>query len=331
MAYPPYRSDRRPRRRRWLMILLSLIAIIVLIALLASRQTDQRGTVEFYAAAQDAAVIHDDASKIFGEAFASIGLISRQDLTRRLETVVERTAEASALLDIDVPSAIGVPYGTMATASRSWTDGSLEVDRIVVGIMDGNIVATAVTELQRALDQMRVGDVAFEQFTDSIDEDEDVPSFSSVAYLANDPADPLKFNATNLVLRIQSAYALAPHRDVSVLGMTDPEAVGDRDGIPVVPSSDSIGVTALVTNLGNEDESSVTVALEIFNLDTSEKTQLSDVIDDLAAGASTAVAFANLDVEKGSLYQLKLTVTINADIAQDNNEWEMKLIWNAES
>ncbi|MFV2000349.1 MAG: hypothetical protein ACC654_08325 [Acidimicrobiia bacterium] len=311
------------------MILLSLIAIIVLIALLASRQTDQRGTVEFYAAAQDAAVIHDDASKIFGEAFASIGLISRQDLTRRLETVAERTAEASALLDIDVPSSIGVPYGTMATASRSWTDGSLEVDRIVVGIMDGDIVASAVAELQLALDQMRVGDVAFEQFTDSIDED--VPSFSSVSYVGDDPADPLKFNATNLVLRIQSAYALAPHRDVSVLGMTDPEAVGDRDGIPVVPSSDSIGVTALVTNLGNEDESSVTVALEIFNLDSNEKTQLSDVIDDLAAGASTAVAFANLDVEKGSLYQLKLTVTINADIAQDNNEWEMKFIWNAES
>jgi len=331
MAYPPYQSDRRPRRRRWLTIVLSLIVIIALIALLASRQTEQRGTVEFYAAAQDAAAIHDDASVIFGDALASIGLISRQDLTRRLETVTERTAEATALLDIDVPSVVGVPYGTMATASGSWTSGSLEVDRVVIGIMDGDIVGTAVSELRNALDQMRVGDVAFEQFTDSLIDSEDVPSFSSVSYIKVDPADPLKFNATNLVLRIQSAYSLAPHRDVSVLGMTDPEAVGDRDGIPVVPSSDAIGVTALVTNLGNEDEPTVTVNLEIFNLDSNQKTQLSDVVEDLVAGASTAVAFANLDVEKGSLYQVKLTVRINGDIALENNEWEMKFIWNAES
>ncbi len=331
MAYPPHRSDRRPRRRRWLTIALSLIVIITLIALLASRQTDQRGTVEFYAAAQDAAVIHDDASVIFGEALASIGVVSRQDLTRRLETVTERTAEASALLEIDVPSVVGASYGTMATASRSWTVGSVEVDRVVIGIMDGDIVATAVSELQNALDQMRVGDVAFEQFTDSLVDGEDVPSFFSVSYLTNDPADPLKFNATNLVLRIQSAYSLAPHRDVSVLGMTDPEAVGDRDGIPVVPSSESIGVTALVTNLGNEDEPTVTINLEIFNLDSGEKTQSSDIVEDLAAGASTAVAFANLDVAKGSLYQVKLTVRINGDIALENNEWEMKFIWNAES
>jgi len=331
MAYPPYRPDRRPRRRRWLSIALSLIVIIVLIAVLVSRQTDQRGTVEFYAAAKDAAGIHDEASMTFGEALASIGLISRQDLTRRLETVIDKTAEASALLEIDVPSVIGASYGTMATASRSWTDGALEIDRVVVGIMDGEIVATAVPDLERALDQMRVGDVAFEQFTDSIGAGQDVPSFSPVSYVASDPDDPLKFNATSLVLRIQSAYALAPHRDVSVLGMTDPEAVGDRDGIPVVPSSDSIAVTALVTNLGNEDESTVDVALEIFNVDTNEQTRLSEVIDDLAAGASSAVTFANLEVDKGSLYQVKLTVRINGDITLDNNEWEMKFIWNAES
>jgi len=58
---------------------------------------------------------------------------------------------------------------------------------------------------------------------------------------------------------------------------------------------------------------------------------LSDIVEDLAAGASTAVAFANLDVAKGSLYQVKLTVRINGDIALENNEWEMKFIWNAES
>ncbi len=331
MAYPPYRSDRRPRRRRWLMILLSLTVIVVLMAILVSRQTDQRGTVEFYAAAEDASTLHDEASVIFGEVFASIGVVSRQDLTRRLNAVVEKATEASALLEIEVPSVVGVPYGTIVTASNSWMDGSVEVDRVIVGIMDGEIVSTAVSELQHALDQMRVGDVAYEQFVGSVASADDVPEFSPVVYVETDPTDPLKYNATNLVLRIQSAYALAPHRDVSVLGMTDPEAVGDREGIPLVPSSDTIGVTALVRNEGNEDETNVAVTLEVFNADTGDSSTMSDTVTDLKAGASTTVMFPDLDIVKGSLYQITLAVKINGDILPDNNEWEMKFIWNAES
>ncbi|MCL1595084.1 MAG: hypothetical protein M3132_12100 [Actinomycetia bacterium] len=305
--------------------------IIVLMAILVSRQTDERGAVEFFAAAEDASTLHDEASVIFGEVFSSIGVVSRQDLTRRLDAVTSKATEASSLLDIEVPSVVGVPYGTIVTASNSWMDGSIEVDRVIVGIMDGEIVSTAVSELQHALDQMRVGDVAYEQFIDSVASEDDTANFSPIVYVETDPTNPLKYNATNLVLRIQSAYALAPHRDVSVLGMTDPEAVGDRDGIPLVPSSDTIGVTALVNNEGNEDEPSVAITLEIFNADTGESSTLSDVVTDLKAGSSTTVMFPDLDIVKGSLYQVTLAVTINGDILPDNNEWEMKFIWNTES
>ncbi len=48
MAYRAYRSDRGFRRRRWLLILVSFVAIISVIAFLVSRQTEQRGAVEFF-------------------------------------------------------------------------------------------------------------------------------------------------------------------------------------------------------------------------------------------------------------------------------------------
>jgi hypothetical protein len=334
MAYPPYRSDRRSKVRRWLLIAFSLVVIIALIAVIASRQTEQRGTAEFFTAADEAAGIHEVSSVAFGETLASIGVMTRQDLTRRLSQIVEAASEADALMDIGAPSSIGSSYGTFITSTASWLDGATEVERVILGIMDGAIVETAVADLQRSLDQLRVGDVAYGRFTDSLVEtpnSAEIPDFQPIEYIALEESDPLRFNATNLVLRIQSAYSLSPHRDVSVSGMTDPEPVGERAGVPIIPFADKIGINALVTNAGNEDEGKITVDLEVFEVNADVVVTRTEVVDDLAAGASTTVLFDDLEIAAGGLFQAKLTVTVSGDINAENDVWELVFIWNAES
>jgi len=336
MAYPPYQSERRPRSRRWLLIALSLTVVVVLIVLLASRQTDERGTVEFFGAAEEATVLQESAAQTFGQALASIGVVSRQDLTRRLDTVVEKTVEAEDFVTAveNVPSDIGSVYGTMVTASTSWTAGAREIERVVIGIMDGEIVETAVPELQQALNVLGVGDTGYELYLDSVaelSEQADVVPFPSIRFIDPSPDYPGRFNATNLVLRIQAAYGLAPHHDVSISGSTDPGAVGDRDGIPVVPFSDSISITALITNEGNEPEADVDISLSVVNVDTGEVVSRSDVVPLLDVGTSTTVVFDAIEIEPGGLYQANLAARINADIEPTNNDWTMTFIWNAES
>ena len=336
MAYSPYQSRRRSKSRRWLMIALSLTVVVVLIVLLASRQTDQRGTVEFFGAAGEATVLQEGAAQTFGQALASIGVVSRQDLTRRLETVVDKTAEAEGLITAvdSVPSDVGSSYGTMLTASKSWTAGAEEIDRVIVGIMDGDIVETAVPELQHALDVLGVGDAAYGLYLQSVEEmaePVEVGPFPSIRFVDPDPDDPARFNATNLVLRIQAAYGLAPHHDVSISGSTDPGAVGDRDGIPVVPFSDTISIIALVTNEGNEPELGVDVSLKVINVDTGEFVSRSEVVSQLEVGTSTTIRFDDIEIDPGGLYQAILTARINGDIDPTNNDWTMTFIWNAES
>ena len=41
----------------------------------------------------------------------------------------------------------------------------------------------------------------------------------------------------------------------TLTGATDPVAVGDREGIPVLPFGDSVLINVIVSNEGNEDES----------------------------------------------------------------------------
>jgi hypothetical protein len=336
MAHSPYQSERRSKSRRWLLIALSLTVVVVLIVLLASRQTDQRGTVEFFGAAEEATTLQESSAQIFDLALASIGVVSRQDLTRRLDTMVERTLEAESLITAveSVPSDVGSAYGTMLTASTSWTTGSEEIDRVVIGIMDGEIVDQAVPELQNALDVLGVGDAAYELYLESVramPEPVLAGPFPSIRFVDPDPDDPGRYNATNLVLRLQAAYGLAPHHDVSISGSTDPSAVGDRDGIPVVPFSDSISIIALVTNEGNEPEVSVDVSLKLINVDTGDVVTRSELVPELDVGTSTTVSFDGVEIEPGGLYQANLTARINGDIDPANNDWTMTFIWNAES
>jgi hypothetical protein len=336
MAYSPYQSQRRPRSRRWLLIALSLTVVVVLIVLLASRQTDQRGTVEFFGAAEEAAVLQESAAQTFGQAIASIGVMTRQDLTQRLDTVVEKTAEAEDLVTAveNIPSDIGSSYGTMLTASTSWVNGAQQIERVIVGIMDGEIVETAVPDTQAALDVLGVGDTGYGLYLESLaamDEPLDASEFPSIRFVDPDPNDPGRYSATSLVLRIQAAYGLAPHHDVSISGSTEPGAVGDRDGIPVVPFGDSISIIALVTNEGNEPESGVAIALTVVNVDTGDVVSRSEVVSQLDVGTSTTIRFDTIDIDPGGLYQANLTAKINDDIDPTNNDWTMTFFWNADS
>jgi hypothetical protein len=333
MAYRAYRSDRRFRRRRWLLIVVSLVSIVAVVAFLVSRQTEQRGTVEFFAAADESSDLHTNASAELESALASIGLVDRQDLTRRLQSVADTAAEADGLLGTDVPSSIGASYGTMTTASASWTEGASDVSATIVAIMDGVLVEGAQKQLQTALDQLRVGDAAYTLFLGSLSEvpdDNDVLDFVSIRYI-NPDAQPLLYDAQTLVLRITSSYVLSPHRDVAVSGTTIPEPVGESGGIPVVPFSATIDVQAVISNVGNEDEPSIAVSLEVFDIDTGAVVTDSQTVTDLAAESSTTVVFSNVDIAPGGLYQVKVTTTIDEDIDPDNDGWEMTFIWRAES
>ena len=335
MAYRAYQPERRTRRRRWLLIALTLVIVVAGIAFLVSRQTEQRGTVEFLAAADEATQLTSEASEILSDTLGELGpMLSRQEVTRRLTEVTTRTADAEALLALDVPPSMGASYGALTASVSAWHRGAIETERVLLGIMDGEIVTGAETELERALDLMRVGDVGYALFREEIAalaDDLEPPDFVVVTFVDPEPVDALMFDAQQLALRLAAAYNLAPRIDVGVVGMTDPDPIGDRGGIPVVPFSEEILLNAVVSNLGNEAADTVEVVLDLFSVDTEERLSERALVDGLEAGASTTVSFDDLAIEPGGLYQATVSVTIDGDNDPDNNVWSMTFVWNAES
>lgn len=99
----------------------------------------------------------------------------------------------------------------------------------------------------------------------------------------------------------------------------------------MVPLSETIDIQAVISNVGNEDEPSIAVILEVFDIDTGAVVTDSQTVTDLAAESSTTVVFSNVAIAPGGLYQVKVTATIDEDIDPDNDGWEMTFIWRAES
>jgi hypothetical protein len=334
MSYQSYRPARRLRRRRWILILVTIVALIASIAFLVTRQTDQRGTVEFFAAVDESAMLHSEASAELESALTSIGGLPRQDLINRLTRITETAQTADALLDIEVPSTVATSHGAVSTASAAWTDGVVEIERAIISIMDDSLSEESSAQMQSAIDLLRVGDKAYVLFLESLEgpyEGVDLSVLEPVSYVNLDAQDPLVYDPLSLTIRISVSYDLAPHHNAAVTGQLSPEPVGDRVGIPLVPYSESVDLTAIVSNTGNDVESAVLVELEVLNADTNDRVSLTETVADIAGGESSSVTFADLDIVPGSLYQLKLTVTITEDSRPGDDVWKITFIRNGES
>jgi len=317
-----------------LLIALTFIAVIASIVYLVSRETEQRGTVEFFAVADEATDLHALAAMELESAFAAIGVTPRQDLIGRFARVTELAREADALLDVEVPSAATEPYSLLLTASSAWVSGVTDVEAVMLDLMNAGPADAAVGALSSAIDELRAGDTAYGLFLGSLNdpiEGFDPASFPVITYINPSPRDVLLYDAVGLVLSVSASYELAPHHNVGVTGQLDPSPVGDRGGIPLVPYSETISVTGVVTNSGNESEAVVTVDLEIVNADTNELQTLTQTIADLGGGSSSSVTFDDLAVTPGSLYQVKLTVTIESDNRPEDDIWDIRFIRNEDS
>jgi hypothetical protein len=334
MTYRAYRPDRRSRLRRWLLIFVTLAASVALIAFLVTRQTEERGTVEFFAAVDEASALHTEASAELESALASIGVIPRQDLLNRLARITETAQTADALLDIEVPNIVATSHGAVSTASAAWTAGVIELERSITSIMDDSASEQSSEGMQEGMNLLLAGDTAYGLFLESLDGPYggvDISLLEPVMYINPDAQDPLLYDPLSLSIRVSVSYDLAPQHNAAVTGQLDPEPVGDRAGIPLVPYSESVGLTAVVSNTGNDIEPTILVELEVFDADTNERVTLTDTVVDLAGGSSVSVVFADLEIVPGRLYQLKVTVTIPEDSRPDDDIWKITFIRNEES
>ena len=331
MAYPSYAPVRQQRRRRWLLTLLVAVIIISIVVFAVRRRSDARGIADYLAVAQQVATEQAETADSLETLFVTVTDVERPEVMRRLEVLRVSSEEAAeTLAGTEVPLDAAEAHGYLVAAVGSWTSALDILDDAIVLVLDGSAEAGGTERLEESFDFLRLGDLAYSQFlvaADGLDDAVPVGDIEVVAFSSEERS--IDYDAQIVTLRLTSVYKLGELHDIAVTAITDPEPLGERNNVPVVPHSEQFIVQAVVANQGNEPEHRVSVDLELISTDGSgERVAVKQTVADLEPGQARTLVFDTLELQPGGLYELVITAEVDKDAESENDEWRMVFYQN---
>ena len=331
MAYPSYTPVRQQRRRRWLLTLLVALIIISVVVFAVRRRSDARGIADYLSVAQQVATEQAETADDLETLFVTVTDVERPEVMRRLEVLRVSTEDAVEILAVtEVPLDAGEAHGYLVAATGSWNNAVELLDDAIVLVLDGSAEAGGTELLEEAFDFLRLGDLAYSQFlaaADGLDDAVPVGDIAAVAFSGDDRS--IEYDAQIVTLRLNSVYKLGELHDIAVTAITDPEPLGERNNVPVVPHSEQFIVQAVVANQGNEPESLVSVDLALIPTDGSEaRVEVRQTVANLEPGQARTLVFDTLKLQPGGLYELVITAEVDKDEDSENDEWRMVFYQN---
>jgi hypothetical protein len=331
MAYPSYTPVRRQRRRRWLLTLLVALIIIAIGVVAVRRRSDARGIADYLAVAQQVTTEQTETANDLEALFLTVTDVERPEVMRRLEVLrVSLETAVETLAGTDVPLPAGEAHGYLVAAVGSWSSALDLLDDAIVLVLDGSAEAGGTELLEESFDFLRLGDLAYGQFlaaADGLDDEVPVGDIEVVAFSSEERS--IEYDAQIVTLRLTSVYKLGELHDIAVTAITDPEPLGERFNVPVVPHSEQFIVQAVVANQGNEPEHQVSVDLQLIPTDDSEeRVTVKQTVANIEPGQARTLVFDTLELKPGGLYELVITAGVDKDEDPENDEWRMVFYQN---
>jgi hypothetical protein len=312
----------------------SLVVVIAfgLIALAVRYRTEERRALDYMAAATEIAQSQAESADSLTQMLIDLGSLERQDIISRIDSLGEQASRDLQLLkDQVVPALVAEANGYLSVALGAWHESLTSLDAAVLLILDteeseaeGDAALTTVFEL------LRVGDRAFAGFLEArsrIEGDVAEGAIAEVAYVPDDREN--LFDGASIANRFRVTVRLEERHDVSVTARTVPDPLGTRNDRPVVPTSETFGVVAVITNQGNLTEEGIEVTMTLgAGSDAESRITRQQLVLSLDPGEATTVDFSDLTLVPGALYDLRITASIAEDADPLNNVFELAFYRN---
>jgi hypothetical protein len=320
MTYSAF--GRRKRRRTIVAVGVVIVAVLALVIAVGRATSNRQLAREYLDTAVELLEIEIDASDRLATLIADLEQFERPRLVELLDEIDEEVRQVVRDLESAEPPTqgdLGTAHGFLTVAVLSWRDGVVAIREALLALSEDPLTPDAVEVLEGAMTDLEVGDTAYEGFVEAAERSGEsgvlADPLPTVRFI---PLDAEGYDGEVIARRMLITPGLGVVENLAIVDLKlDPAPVGEREGIPLVPLSESLDVEATVANQGTVAVQTILVTLNLVSND-GEVFETQRGIESLEPGGLSTVAFTGLPVQPGSLYEVTVALANQDDDASDD-------------
>lgn len=300
-------SPTKPRRRAARLIWpILIVAAIVLAVILTAAGERTRTELAYLDEIRNQAIDLSRSGASIREVMRQVRSLDRDEFTTVFQAVDAALDEGLAFVaegpSTDSLTPVWVMYRQILMTWASGVDG---LEEAILRAADNPEDTLAVSLVADALGDLRAGDNLYADFQAEFELAEVPDPVIPLVDVRLTPSD-------GGLASVSASYVAAARSSTNGLGLrpglkvsqivTNPKWEIDVDGKPVVPSTDSIVFSAVITNVGNVASSPGTVSMELINGD--ETIMMQREVRGLEPNGQTTVIFDAVEVDAETIYEI---------------------------
>lgn len=303
----PTRPRRRAARLFWPILIVAAIVLAVVVTAAGERT---RTELEYLDEIRSQALDLSRSGASIRDVMSRVREIDREEFTTAFQAVGSSLEAASAFVADEPPTdsltPVWVMYRQVLLTWESGVDGLSESILLAADEPNDNMAESLVAD---ALGDLRAGDNLYRDFQAEFELAEVPDPVIPLVDVRLSPAEGgLASLSTTYVAAARSStneLGLRPGLKVSQI-VTDPEWQINVDGQPVVPATERVVFSAVITNSGNVASPPETVSLALIT--TEETIMMQQEVPALEPDRQTTVIFDAIDVDPDTLYEVRVSL-----------------------
>ncbi|HEU4318456.1 MAG TPA: hypothetical protein VFS66_00065 [Acidimicrobiia bacterium] len=322
---PPAKSRRRVVGRFLWPILITVALVLAVVVTTAGQET--RSQLQYLDQIREQAIDLSRSGASIQEVIPRLREIGRDEFTTVFDAVEEDLDVAMAFVAEEPPIDTLIPvWALYRQAVEAWSRGVTGLDEAILFAADNpsdDVISNLVGD---ALADLRAGDALYRNLQAEFGREE-IPDPVSI------PFDVIMSPAEGGIANLSQTYVAAARAATNQLGLrpslkvsqlvADPAWQINVDGQPVVPGTETIIFSAVVTNAGNVASQPETLELtltdgeELLIIDEAE-------IPVLQPNGQTTITFEELAVESETLYEVTVALVVTG-VDSDLTDNELRI------
>ncbi len=312
--------------------LLIVVGVAVIVGLIVSASGDEtRAELDYLEEMQSQAVEISKGGDALRDVVSRLQRIDRTEFVTVIDGIMEDLAVGLAFVENPPPTPSLTPVRSMyRQALRTWGDGVERYGASVLEAADNPESLLVVDTMADSLAELRAGDTSYADLVVEMRRI-DIPNpLTPMPAVMLMPAEgslvSLSVSYIDSARSPNSGLALRPGLAVSQI-VSDPEWQVDPSDQVVIPITDSIVFSVVVTNVGNV--ASGVEALVLTLTGGPEQIRQQSEVAALQPNQQVTIIFDALEVEPGGIYEVAAILAITGDDSNaDDNEIRVQFIVN---